>query len=546
MIRRLSLILLLNFLPTYEAAAQEVVSENGMISCAHPLAAEAGIKIMQHGGNAIDAAVAAAFVLSVVEPYASGIGGGGFLIVKAKDELPITIDYREKAPININPNEYYQDSTSFKKLTQSGSRSIGVPGVLAGMDLVLKKYGSMNLGEVLQPAIEIAESGYPVSKTMGELIFEKYDLISNFDKLSKTFLVDGFPPDEGSIITNTELAETYQRIGKNGIKEFYEGEIAFDIVNEINTHDSTFDLQDLKNFKAIFKNPIIGYYRGYKIISTAPPSGGGTHLIELLNIMENYDIEKMNHNFFEHLHILTEAIKIIQNDKITYMADPDYVRVPIDKLISKNYAESISKLINLEKAETITPEFLNSNESGSTTHISAVDNYGNIIAITQSINLFFGSGLVAGNTGILLNNHLGNFDDTAGLANSIAPGKKPVSSIAPTLILKDGKPFLIFGTPGGSRIIGTMAQVIINMIDFKMNLTDAIESAKIHFEKSTLHLEKRIEQSEIEKLKIAGHKVELHSEFDKYFGGVNAIMITDDGNFIGASDSRRGGTSLGY
>ncbi|MCF6270193.1 MAG: gamma-glutamyltransferase, partial [Melioribacteraceae bacterium] len=299
---------------------------------------------------------------------------------------------------------------------------------------------------------------------------------------------------------------------------------------------------------AIIKEPIVGIYNGYQIISTAPPSGGGTHLVELLNILETYNLRSLKHNSTEYIHILAEAMKIILADKSVNMADPDFHSVPVNILTSKEYAEKVRKNINPKKANfDYNAKRILDNESNSTTHLSVVDKDENIVALTQSINHWFGSGITVKGTGILLNNHLGDFSKQAGTINSIEPNKRPVSSIAPTLILKDGKPFLTIGTPGGSRIIGALAQIIMNIIDFNMGIDDAIEAPRIHTSKKILHVEGRIEEQVINELEKLGHKVKVHPDFDNYFGGAQGILIDAKTKELrGGADSRRDGVAVGY
>ena len=293
---------------------------------------------------------------------------------------------------------------------------------------------------------------------------------------------------------------------------------------------------------------MIGTYRGYQIISTAPSSGGGTHLIELLNILEEYDLKKMDHNSVEYIHVLAEAMKIVLKDKDKYMGDPAFNNVPVAELTNKPYANSLRKFISPKNARyDFIPDLQKYSESGSTTHLSVVDKERNIIALTQSINLWFSSGIVAQGTGILINNHMADFADKPGLPNSIEPYKRPVSSIAPTILLKDGKPFLTIGTPGGSRIIGALAQIIINIIDFEMGIDEAIEAPRVHAYGKYLDLEGRIQEETANELKKMGHNIRMREKYDPYFGGAQGIMIkTTTGKLYGGADSRRDGIVVGY
>lgn len=547
----LSLLFLIScFLITSDIYSQDVISKNGMVASAHPLASKAGLQILEEGGNAVDAMVATAFVLGVVEPNASGLGGGGFMTLKLTSQKNdgVTIDFRETAPIGATPKVYYLNDKSFKELVHNKGMSIGVPGTVAGLSLALKKYGTMNLEQVLKPAIDYAQNGFEVSEKFSNMIVEAYDIISENEATSKIYLNDGLPIMEGAIIKNPDLAKTLIKLGSNGADCFYKGKIAKAIASEMQDEDGIITIKDLENYKAKIKEPTTGIYKGYQIISTAPPSGGGTHLVELLNILEAYDLSSLKHNSAEYIHILAEAMKIIIADKSVNMADPDFHSVPVNTLTSKVYAEKVRKNIDLNKANfDYKAKRMLDRESNSTTHLSVVDKYGNLAALTQSINHWFGSGVTVKGTGILLNNHLGDFSNKAGTFNSIEPKKRPVSSIAPTLVLKEGKPFLSIGTPGGSRIIGALAQIIINIIDFNMGIDDAIEAPRIHTFKGVLHVEGRIENQVINELKDLGHKVTVHPNFDNYFGGAQGILIdTKTHELRGGADSRRDGVAVGY
>jgi len=542
--KSLFFIFLLSLFYSCSSVSTDTNYHQGAAASAHPLATKAGLDILQMGGNAVDAAVATAFVLSVVEPYASGLGGGGFITIQMKNKEPITLDYRETAPSGVNEEKYYGDLVDFKHTTSVTPLSVGVPGTLAALNLALEKYGTMKLEDVLKPAIKIAREGFPATKTLSSIALDKYDVVSSSKELSRLYLRDGLPVEEGTIIKNGKLAETYELIASKGPAVFYEGEIADSISAKTNNCVS---VTDLNNYKVQLKQPVIGDYKGYKIITSAPPSGA-TNLIELLNILENFDLSKLGHNSAEYIDILAKAIALIQIDKSNYMADPDYEDVPVEKLIDKEYAKTAADFIsNNEPIFEWNGLEENDSESGSTTSLTVVDNQGNFVSLTQSINLFFGSGIVA--DGILLNNHLGNFDNIAGNKNSIAPGKRPVSSISPTILLKDGKPFLTLGTPGGSRIIGSLAQIIVNVIDFDMSLEEAIDAPRIHRSKTILHLEGGISDDVKSALEAKGHKISpnSYSRFDKYFGGAQAIMMDYENNrLIGAADKRRGGSAQGY
>ena len=530
-------------------SAQEVTAEHGMVASAQPLASRAGLEILQKGGNAVDAAVATAFALGVVEPNASGLGGGGFMVIRMADGSPaLTIDYREMAPGKAEPGLYYTSKHSLDSLTRSGAKSVGVPGTVAGLALALEKYGTMSLAEVLQPAIRLALDGYRVTENFSAMILNSYELIQQHPATAAIYLQNDFPPPAGTVIKNPDLAHSYELLAQKGASEFYRGEIGEAIVKQLGKEGGFITRGDLQKYRAILKKPVTGSYRGYRIISSAPPTGGGTHLVELLNILEKYDLKKLGHNSADYLHILAEAMKMVFADKNLNMADPAFYRVPVKKLTDKSYADKLRERIRPDRArfDYRAPQLV-SRESGSTTHLSVVDKDRNMVALTQSINLWFGSGITVEGTGILLNNHLRDFSRAPGKPNSIEPYKRPVSSIAPTILLKDGKPVLTIGTPGGTRIISALAQIIINIVDFGMDIDAAIEAPRIHAYGKTLNLEGRIPTSVVKELEKRGHKVRMREDYDKYFGGAQGILI--EGNPLllhGGADSRRDGMAVGY
>ncbi len=528
--------------------AQDVVASHGMVASAHPLASRAGLEILQQGGNAVDAAVATAFALGVVEPNASGIGGGGFMVIRTADGRTVTIDYREVAPQKATADLYYRTSESFDSLTHHGPMSIGVPGTVAGLTLALEKYGTLPLSRVLQPAIRYAEEGFPVSAKLSDIIMQKYEIIQMFPATAAIYLDNGLPLMAGNVLKNPDLAATYRLLSDSGATAFYRGHLAREIVRQVQALGGILTMADLQQYRALEKTPVQGSYRGYHIVSSAPPTGGGTHLVELLNILEQTNVNSLGHNSADYLHLLAEAMKMVLADKAYNMGDPAFYRVPVEKLTSKAHAESLFTRIDMQHARfDYQPPHWIAPESRNTTHLSVVDSLGNVVALTQSINLWFGSGVVVEGTGILLNNHLRDFDKRPGHPNSIQPGKRPVSSIAPTIVLKGDAPFLTIGTPGGTRIIGALAQILVNIIDFGMGIDQAIEAPRIHAYKKTLHAEGRIPETVLETLKQRGHRVKVHDNYDAYFGGAQGILIdSETGELRGGADSRRDGVAMGY
>ena len=525
----------------------DVVARKAMVSAAHLEASKAGLEIIKKGGNAVDAAVAAAFALSLAEPNASGLGGGGFMLIKMADRPePVMIDYREAAPQKATPEYYYSDP-DFNAKAYQGPSAVGVPGMVAGLTLALEKYGTMSLAEVLEPAIRLAREGISVSPKLQGMILDNLEKIQKYPAAAAIYLPDGLPPEPGSLLKNEDLAAVLERMAKEGPAVFYEGDIAKAIVSEIQRLGGIMELDDLKNYQPKIRKPVSGSYRGYKIFSSAPP-GGGAQVIELLNILEGFDLKSLKPQSDRLIHILAEAMKMVFADQSKNSGDPDYSKIPIDILTDKSYASKLRERIKEGSARfDYKPLSMLNPESESTSHLSVVDDKGNAVALTQSINSFFGTGIVVPGTGILLNNHMADFDSKPGGPNSVAPGKRPASSISPTIVLKGDLPFLVIGSPGATRIISALAQITINLIDFGYGLDEAIEAPRVHCLSKTLAVEGRIPAVVIETLKSWGHNLKTYADWDNYFGGAQGILIDPKTKkLIGAADSRRDGVAVGF
>ena len=545
-------LLAIGITPSDAQTGKPVEGKTGMVASAHPLSSKIGLEILKKGGNAVDAAVATAFGLGVAEPNASGLGGGGFILIYlAKTKEIITIDYREMAPLKASPDMYRltpEGKVVDDEITV-GHKAVAVPGTLAGLTLALSKYGTMSLNEVMAPAIQLAEEGYPVSKTLNGLMKENYDKISKFPAAAQIYLKDGLPYEIGDKIYLKELAKTYRLIADKGPDVLYKGEITEAIEKEMKgSGKGLIAREDLAAYRPVFRTPVRGSYRGYEIISMFPPSSGGTHVIQLLNILEGYDMAGLGHNTSASLHLMAEAMKRVFADRSKYMADPDFVQVPVKGLTSKKYAEELRKGISLEKgAEKLPPGNPVPYESGGTSHLSVLDKDGNLVALTQTINYFFGSGVLVPGTGILLNNEMDDFVPKPGALNSIEPRKRPLSSMSPTLVLKDGKPLLSIGSPGSTRIISALAQILVNIVDHRMNIQEAIEAARIHCMTGEIFMESRIPKDIQQALINKGHKVTVRKDFDLYFGGAQGVMIDPKtGALYGGADPRRDGFAIGY
>ncbi|MBU5269917.1 gamma-glutamyltransferase [Clostridium cochlearium] len=533
-----------------KSSKRDAKGKNGVVASAKPEASQVGVDIMKKGGNAIDAAVATAFALGVVEPNASGIGGGGFMLVRfAKTGEEVFLDFREVAPGKATPDMYKLDDKGKVVNNESviGGKSVAVPGDVAGLLMALEKYGTMSREEVMQPAIDLAENGFKVTENFSNMIKDNFDNINKFEATKAIYLKDGLPFEEGDTITNKDLSNTLKIIAKEGKDAFYKGKIAESIVNEVQKQGGIITLEDLAKYEVKVRKPVKGTYKGYEIVSAPPSSSGGAHVIQLLNIMENYDLKSMGVNTEQSLHAWSEASKLIFADRGKYMADTDFVKVPLAGLTSKDYAKELYEKIDKDKAtQKVEAGNPNKYESGSTTHYSIMDKEGNMVAVTKTINHFFGSCVAVPGTGILLNDEMDDFDFKPGLSNSIEPGKKPLSSMTPTLILKDGKPFMTIGSPGATRIIPTVAQVISNIVDHGMDIQEAINTPRMYDKDGKLSLEGGIDEKVIEGLKNKGHEVDIKGEYDLFFGGVQGVMMESSGELHGGADPRRDGQAVGF
>lgn len=468
-------------------------SKNGMIVSASPLASQIGVKILKKGGNAVDAAVAVGFALAVTYPVAGNIGGGGFMVIHLNDRTNTTFDFRETAPYAAHEKMYLDSIGNYNpNLSQTGWLSSGVPGTVHGLISALEKYGTMNLQEVIQPAIELAENGFALTYDMVESINYYHDDFVKIESSKKIFTNNGEKFKEGDLFIQKDLANTLKQIRDHGSDIFYKGEIAQRIVSESFSNGGIFSLKDFSDYKSVERKPVIGDYRVYEIISMGTPSSGGICLIESLNILENVSFTSEQWHSSSHLHFLVETLKRVYADRSVHIGDSDFYNVPIDSLTSKVYSQSIFEQIT----DTATPSLeiksgnFNYYESPQTTHYSIADKYGNAVSTTVTINSAYGNKIVIDGLGFLLNNEMDDFSAKPGSpnqygligskANAIEPKKRMLSSMTPTIILKEEKPFMVIGSPGGSTIITQVLQTIQNVIDFKMNIYDAIAAPRIH------------------------------------------------------------------
>lgn len=527
--------------------------KNGVVAAANPEASKIGVEVMKKGGNAVDAAVATAFAISVFEPNASGIGGGGFMLIRmAKTGKTVVIDYREKAPAKATPDMFVLDENGKvvnDEITVGGKAS-GVPGTVAGLLTALEKYGTMKRADVMAPAIKHAGEGIIVSKNLEGIIQDNYEKLVKFDAASEVYLKDGLPYEAGDRLVNKDLAATLTKISKEGKKAFYEGEIAKKIADEVQKQGGLMTVEDLENYTIEEREPVVGKYRDYTIISCPPASSGGTHIVQLLNMVENYDLKAMGDNTPESWHIWAESMKQAFADRAEYMGDTAYVKVPLKGLTSKEYAKEVVKKIDLEKAgKDIKIGDPSKYESGSTTHFSVMDKDGNMVAVTQTINYFFGSGVVVPGTGIMMNNEMDDFVPQKNMKNSIEGGKRPLSSMSPTLVLDPkNRPLMTIGSPGATRIIPAVALTISNVIDHGMTLQEAINAPRIaQFQSGKLNAEGRMSFESYNKLQEMGHEINMRGTYDNYFGGVQGIMMDYDTKTLqGGADPRRDGQAAAF
>lgn len=533
---------------------RDATSTKAMATASKYEVSQVGAEIMSKGGNAVDAAVAMGFALGVCEPFTSGLGGGGLATIHTAEGENFFIDFREVAPAAATLDLYVDASGENNGNTKEGGLASGVPGEVAGLLYLLEHHGTMSREEVMEPAIRIANEGFTVSAYCANAISDAYEKTQKFPEMSKVYLDEnGLPWEEGSVITNPDLGKALQLIADQGADAFYKGEIGEAMVATLAKYDGVMTMDDLAGYEVHELKPVTGDYRGYTVISSPPPSSGGTHLIEILNILENFDVASMEVNSAEYVHLFAETFKLAFADRAKYMADTNFVTVPLGGLTSQAYADKRAQDIDLNVAmEQAAPDDPSPYEHTDTTHFSVADVDGNCVAITKTINYYFGSGVMVDGYGFMMNNQMDDFSTDSESVNKIEPGKKPLSSMSPTVVLKpDGSPFLVLGTPGGSRIFSGVAEVISRVIDSKMDLHTAISVPKIWncSNKNNLQYEEALKGYEqyaltdetVAKLTEMGHG-ELKTTRS---GAFQCIMFMDDGTLYGTADPRQDGKAVG-
>ncbi|ECF6028009.1 gamma-glutamyltranspeptidase [Salmonella enterica subsp. salamae serovar Greenside] len=528
-----------------------VRATQGMVASVDAMATQVGVDILKQGGNAVDAAVAVGYALAVTHPQAGNLGGGGFMLLRTKDGATTAIDFREMAPAGATRNMFLdeQGNPDSKKSLTSPLAS-GTPGTVAGLSLALEKYGSLPLNSVVRPAIKLAQEGFIVNDALADdLKTYGSEVLPHHENSKAIFWKDGEPLKKGDKLVQQDLANSLTMIAENGPDAFYKGEIARQIAQQMQQNGGLITTDDLAAYQAVERTPVSGEYRGYQIFSMPPPSSGGIHIVQILNILENFDMKKYGFGSADAIQIMAEAEKYAYADRSEYLGDPDFVNVPWQALTSKAYAKSIAGQIDINKAKPsseIRPGKLAPYESDQTTHFSVVDKDGNAVAVTYTLNTTFGTGIVAGNTGILLNNQMDDFSAKPGVpnvyglvggeANAVGPKKRPLSSMSPTIVVKDGKTWLVTGSPGGSRIITTVLQMVVNTIDFGMNVAEATNAPRFHHQwlPDELRVEKGFSPDTLKLLEQKGQKVALKEAM----GSTQSIMVGPDGELYGASDPR--------
>lgn len=533
-----------------------VAARNGMVVSSEPLASEAGLEMLRAGGNAVDAAVATGFALAVTHPAAGNIGGGGFMLIRRASGESVVVDYREQAPAAAS-RDMYLDAKGEANLEAStvGPLAVGVPGTVAGLALAEQKNGKLGLARVLEPAIRLAEQGFPVSYSFSETLREASELLSKFPESRRIFLRDGRPYEPGEIFKQPDLARTLREIARRGPKGFYTGRVARAIVATMEKHHGLMKLLDLEQYQAKLRPPLVGHFRGYEILTVPPPSSGGVGLIEMLNVLEPLELGPPNS--FQAMRLIAETMRRAYADRAAYLGDADFVSVPVVGLTNPQYAAKLREAILEAKAQSpVQPGKPQVFESGQTTNYSVVDAEGNAISNTYTLNGGYGSGVTVEGAGFLLNNEMDDFAAKPGTpnmfglvqgeANAIAPRKRPLSSMTPTIVLQDGKVRLVLGSPGGGTIVNTVLQVLLNVTVFKMDVREAVTSPRFHHQwnPDVLVLERwGFSADTLQKLREAGYKLALRDNI----GECEAIEIDPrTGWRFGAADPRGDGKAVGY
>ncbi len=549
-------------IPGEQARSLPVVAYNGMAVSQDVTASRVAVDVLRRGGNAVDAAIALGLALAVTLPEAGNLGGGGFMLVHlAKEKKTVAIDYRELAPADTPVDVFLDEKGDFvPRKSQDSGLGVGVPGTVAGLALALEKYGSgrFSFADLAAPAAALARNGVPVVDGLLDSLTRSARRLERHPSSKAIFLQpDGKPPARGALLVQKDLAATLDAIGRDGKRAFYEGPVAERIVAAVRAAGGRMTIDDLKNYTAIERAPVRGTFRGREILSMPPPSSGGVHIVEILNILEGFRLSDMGLNSAETIHLMAEAMKLAYADRSEYLGDPDFVKVPVAALTSKRYAEALRATISAtatRPARDIKPGEIAPYESDQTTHFSVVDSDGNAVSNTYTLNFSYGVGIVADGTGVMLNNELDDFAAkpnapnafglVGGAANAPGPRKRPLSSMSPTMVFRDGELEIVTGSPGGSRIITTVLQIILNIVEHGMNAAEASEAPRIHHQwtPDELRVERGLSVDTMRLLQGKGHRINIGSSM-----GSTQTIHRVGGLLMGAADTRQRGTgAAGY
>lgn len=552
--RTFSLLLLAAAIPVW--AAHPVRAKHGMVVTVEPHATEVGLKVLENGGNAVDAAVAVGFALAVTHPGAGNIGGGGFMLLRMADGRTTFIDFRERAPLAASRDMYIGPDGKATRESMVGYRASGVPGTVRGMEMAWQKFGSKKWSELVDPAVDLASKGYALTDAEASSMRTAARGLSQYPESDRIFLRGGKYYEMGDTFLQADLGRVLGRISRLGAKDFYEGETAAMLAKDQKEHGGLITLEDLKQYKAIERKPLTGQYRGYEIITSPPPSSGGVGILQMLGVLEGTDFAQAGAGSAKAVHYMTEAMRHFFADRSQNLGDPDFVKVPVSAMLDPNYIRKIRSEIDPEKAtpsSQVKGTVFTGHESEQTTHYTVADGQGNVVAVTYTLNDQYGNKITAGGLGFLLNNEMGDFQSQPGIADAsgrvlgeadaIAPRKTPLSSMTPTIVMHDGKPFLALGSPGSQTIINTVLEVMVNVIDWKMNVQDAVNWPRFHhaWMPDVLQMEPGYSPDTIALLEKWGYKVRAGQRQ----GDCDAILFSD-GWLEGAADPRTGGLAKGY
>jgi gamma-glutamyltranspeptidase / glutathione hydrolase len=548
---------------SYDQYSQVDVGKGGMVATAHPLASEIGAEVLRKGGNAIDASVAIQFALNVVEPMMSGIGGGGFMMVyDGKTKETTIVNSRERAPEGATPDMFLDENGKPIPFSErsTGGTAVGVPGTLKGLETALEMWGTRPLQQLIGPSIKLADKGFPIDSVLADAIADNQDKLSR-SAAGEVFLPDGKPLQEGDILVQDDLAKTFKLIRENGADALYKGQIAGAVAEVVQDFGGSMTSEDLAKYDVTVDEPVWGDYQGYEIASMPPPSSGGVFLLQMLKILDGFNLSQYDVNSTEKYHLLAEAMHLAYADRAAYAGDPEFVNVPVNGLLHPDYIKERQELISMDsvnqtptagdpwKYENAEADFTPTSQPddkkyGETTHFTVADKWGNVVSYTTTIEQVFGTGIMVPGYGFMLNNELTDFDAVPGGANEVQPNKRPLSSMTPTIVFENGEPVLTVGSPGGPTIITSVLQTIIHAIEYDMELKEAVEQPRIYTNNlNSYRYEDGISSDTLSKLNAMGHKF---GTSPTTIGNVQSILIDrENGTFKGVADSSRNGAAIG-